>query len=153
LNVEQLSAGSDRREAMWRSVIIAAALLAQPSYASDRREALAELLTTTRWSAFMEFTQAGMPSDRASRFSWEFFRRGAEVVGRTLNLAGGLNCEFEVRVRDSGIDVSRGARGCAVQGDTGLLSLEHDPNDARFPFKHHATPQRWWAGPAEPARN
>ncbi len=101
------------------------------------------------WAMFVDTTPELKPTDRASRFSFQFFERGGEVVGRTTGMAEGFNCEFKVRVRHDGVDLHPRSRGCNDRygDDAPWTMLQYDSADAVFPFKRLNVPQKFWLSP------
>ena len=123
---------------------------AEARAAGPGAEALTEILTSTAgWAAFIETTPELKPTDRATKAGYQFFRRGTDLIGRTTALAEGFNCEFKVRVRDSGIDLHPRSRACNDRygDDAPYTMLEFDPTDAVYPFKRLNVPQKWWLSP------
>ena len=123
--------------------------------AGPGKEAIAERLTgTPGWVVYIDTTPELQPTDRATRAGYQFFRRGAEVVGRTTALAEGFNCEFKVHVRDSGVDLHPKSRACNERygDDAPYTQLEFDPADSAYPFKRLNVPQKWWLAPKPGAR-
>jgi len=122
-----------------------AALASAADNTGPGRETIAEILTRAKaWHVFIEHGGGEQPSSRAGVQRWEFFRRGDEVVGRTVHMAPGYNGEFEVTVRDNGFDF---ARCCRYPPGTPMSSVDYDPKDAKYPFKRTTTPQKWWLSP------
>jgi hypothetical protein len=131
--------------------LAASLLLTSAALATDERPgqaAIQELLTGSRgWNVLVEFTPEKVPSDRATKLAWEFYRVGSGIKGRTTNRAAAFNCDFEVQVRDNGFFVSPRARGCTNVPDANLTMLDYDPQDRIYPFKSLATPQKFWLTP------
>jgi hypothetical protein len=105
------------------------------------------LISSTSWSVFAEFTQGSTPSDKATKLVWRFYRDGPLFKGRTLNMAKGYNCDFDVVVRDDSLEFSTRARWCADVSDPVMTALVYDSADKAYPFKNLSTPLKWWLAP------
>ena len=113
-------------------------------------ETIAQILVRPQgWWVYIETTPQRQPSERATKAGYQFFRRGAEVVGRTTAMAEGFNCEFKVRVREGGVDLHPRSRACndRYTDDAPYTSFDHDPADPKYPFKRLNVPQKWWLSP------
>jgi len=114
---------------------------------SPGREAIIEMLTKPKaWSVYIEHAGGEKPSNHAGVQHWKFFRRGSEVVGRTMQLASGYNGELKVIVRDDGFDFER---CCMYPPNYPMTSVYFDPSDKTYPFKRSNTPQKWWLSPEQ----
>jgi hypothetical protein len=125
--------------------LLAAGIAGASNPSSPGREAIIEILTKAKsWTVYIEHGGGDKPSDRAGVQKYQFFRRGSEVVGRTMQLAPGFNGEFKVIVHDNGFDFER---CCRYPPGTPMTSIDYDPNDKTYPFKRADTPQKWWFSP------
>ena len=98
------------------------------------------LLTTPKsWTMYLEFTDAPTPSDRAQKFTWEYFERDGTVLGRRVPRLAFGDCDSEISVRPDGFSF----RWCDAQLSGGEPSLSYDPSDSKYPFKNRE-PRKLW---------
>ena len=77
---------------------------------------------------YLEFTDAPTPSDRAQRFTWEYFERDGTVLGRRVPRLAFGDCDSEISVRPDGFSF----RWCDTQLSGGEPSLSYDPSDSKY---------------------
>lgn len=101
------------------------------------------LLNSETWTVYYDITDATTPSDKATKWNWEFFEQDGNFRGRQLGLAFG-SCEFEIALRDDGFSF----RWCPAFRHNNEPSLTYDPEDLLYPFKKVGeSPTKLWFHP------
>ena len=123
-------------------VTLLCVLLSSIAHSADDASAVSKikdlLVTKKNWTLYLEYTDSPVPSDRANRFSWEYFERDGKVMGRRVGMAFG-GCEIELKVRSDGFSF----QWCDPQLSGAEPSLRYDPNDPSYPFKN-SEPRKFW---------
>jgi hypothetical protein len=124
------------------SVSILCVFLSSICFAADDAayaQKIRDLLVTKKyWTMYLEYTDSPTPSDRANRFSWEYFERDGKLMGRRVGMAFG-SCEIELSVRSDGFSF----RWCDPQLGGAEPMLSYDASDPKFPFKNRE-PRKFW---------